>query len=290
MTVNLFYSVLKYRHGLVLGESLNAGILFYDLYSDKFSFESGDLKRIACSYPGLKAKKLSKYTEVLKENIKKSNQSNIFKFEIDNLQEFISKELLYSDAAGLSFDPIETVPVPKNNDIEKTINYLKQLFLIDLNAPIGLKRKRNEEYIISEVFHLLKKKSPGILNKVERNHRIQTPLIEFIFDFFWKSDSNHLTKALSFDLESHINIQNKALQIYGALEQLEVTFKNQFGPFEIDFLVAKPSDKNHFKEFDNAIKIIENSKISSNFSFEDEWYRYVDLIIETADEIDHIKQ
>jgi hypothetical protein len=47
MRTNLYYTILKYRHGLILGESLNAGILFFDPSSNQFAFEAGDLKRIA---------------------------------------------------------------------------------------------------------------------------------------------------------------------------------------------------------------------------------------------------
>lgn len=286
MRNDLYYSILKYRHGLILGETLNAGILFYDPNLSRFFFELGDLKRISTAYSEVNVNFLNRFIKTLKNNITKSNGSQLFQTKVENLQDYISRELLFSDAAGLTFDPVERLPISNKIAISETINHLKQLFLVDLNVSVPNKRKRNEGYIISEVFNLLKNKSTNAFNKIELDKKVITPLIEFTFDFCWKSEINHFAKALAFDFKNNVHIQNKALQIYGALEQFDSSLISQLGSYKVDFLVSKPSDKTHFKEFDKALKIIESAKTPSNFSFEDEWNQYVNQIIEKAEELE----
>lgn len=286
MTKNLYYSVLKYRHGLVLGESLNAGLLFFIPETNSFKFEYGDLRRISNIYPEINLNFLKRFLSTIDRNIKTSNGTYLISNKVESLQEFISKEILFSDAAGLSFGSLEVIPTSAKSDTNQTINYLKQLFLLNLNENSTNRKKRNEDYIISEVINLLKAKAPYTLqNSIDRNKKVSTSLIEFTFDLSWKSDVNHLAKALSFDLENNLLIQNKALQIFGTLEQFDSNLDREFGSFQIDFLVSKPSHKDHFKEFDKALKIIDSSNIHSNISLEADWNQYVNEIIEKAEEL-----
>jgi hypothetical protein len=130
MKRELFYSILRFREGLILGESLNAGILFFNPNSREFIFEEGDLKRIAASYPDIKVNLLKKYIETLHSNIKKTQNGLDIELGLNSLENFISKELFFSDAAGLTFDTLERIPVSDQTSFQQTATYLKQLFLV----------------------------------------------------------------------------------------------------------------------------------------------------------------
>lgn len=285
MKRELFYSILKYKQGLILGESLNAGILFFDPKSHHFSFEVGDLKRIAKAYPEISVNFLNQFISTLENNIKRLGGGNIFQLQEDKLENFIAKELFYSDAAGLSFESVERIPISENSDSSKTKDYLKELYLVGQGVLQDQRKKRNEEFILSEVNKILKSKAPSLTNRIERNKTITTPLIQFTFDFFWKSKEDHLVKALAFDLENGILIQNKALQIYGALEQLKSAFLEDSQRYKVDLLLSKPLEKSNFKEFDKALEIISSVNVPVNISLEKDWNRYTDNIISNAREL-----
>ncbi|WP_297337945.1 hypothetical protein [Algoriphagus sp.] len=131
MKNQLFYSILRYRHGLILGETLSAGILFLDPKSRQFSFERGDLKRLAAAYPDLQLNFLKNNIGVLERNIKKVNGDFTYQVDSSNSGKFVSKELLFSDAAGLTFDAIEEIPLSEKSTFEQTKDYLIQLFLVE---------------------------------------------------------------------------------------------------------------------------------------------------------------
>ncbi len=287
MKRELFYSILKYRQGLVLGESLNAGILFFDPVSNQFTFKCGDLKRISRAYPEISVNFLNQFISTLTHNINRLSDTSFFQFDGDNLESFIRKELFYSDAAGLSFESVERVPISEIGDFQKTINYLKQIFLVGPNEFNQERKKRNEDYILAVVSNILKSKDPRIFDKIKRDETIVTPLIQITFDFFWQGKEVHLAKALAFDLENDLLIQNKALQIYGALEQLNRTYFKTSEAAKLDLLVSIPTNKEHFPEFDKALKIIESTNAPLNISLEKDWNRYTDEIVSNAEVLTH---
>lgn len=285
MKNQLFYSILRYRHGLILGETLNAGILFFDPKSRQFSFEKGELKRVAASYPNLQLNFLKNFIGVLEQNIKKVN--GVFTYQVDSteLGRFVSKELLFSDAAGLTFDAIEEIPLSEKSTFEHTKDYLIQLFLVGKGTSISNRKKRNEEYILEEVNRILKDRDTDFLSKIERNRTVQTELVNFTFDFYWKSSDSHFAKAISLDLEQAAFLQNKALQIYGALEQLKSnrSFLNSLST--IDVLLTKPHSKSLFKEFDKAVQIIDSIALPHQIWFEESWKGYAEELIDSAENL-----
>lgn len=285
MRKEIFYSILKYKHGLVLGESLNAGILFYDPALNSFSFEIGDIKRLANAYPDINYNYLRRFFSTVKENLKRFEYSSLNYFEIGSLKEFISKDIFFSDAAGLAFDGVEKIPVSHSNDVNKTIQYLKELYLVGQIGIERVPRKRNEDFILSQINGILKSKDSEISKRIEKDKKISTPLIQFTFDVFWKAKSDHLVKALAFDLDSSILIQNKALQIYGALEQLNLQLNTASNSSIFDLLITKPGSKDHFKEFDNALKIIDSINAPKTISLEDDWKSYANEIVREAEEL-----
>ena len=114
---------------------------------------------------------------------------------------------------------------------------------------------------------------------------ISTPLVQYNFDIFWSEKSNHYVKALAFDLENGLLIQNKALQIFGALEQLNSEFTDSKTLTTFDLLITKPRDRNYYSDFEKALKIIDSVKLPVIFTLEDNWNRYTDEMIEKSREL-----
>lgn len=283
MKNQLFYTILRYKHGLVLGESLNAGILFFDPKNQQFFFEKGDLKRIGGAYPDLKINFLKTHLGVLERNIKKNQSVYSLERNGTTLDKFISKEILFSDAAGLTFDTIEEIPLSEKSTFESTKEYLKQLFLVGLGSEHSDRKRRNEEFILGEVYSILRNSDRDYESKIEKNKAVKTDLIDFSFDFYWKSLNSHFAKAISLDLEQPLLIQNKALQLFGALEQFKAQdLFLEKGPI-IDLLVSKPQIHSNFKEFDRAIKIIDSANVPHAIHLEDDWKSYISELVDTAE-------
>lgn len=285
MKNQLFYSILRYKHGLVLGESLNAGILFFDPQNQQFFFEKGDLNRVTAAYPELHINFLKTYIGVLEQNIKKVRSGCIYQANPSTLEGFISKELLFSDAAGLTFDSIQEIPLSEKSNFERTKEYLKQLFLVGLVPGFPELKKRNEGYIIKEVYRILNRRDRDFESKIERNRTVKTALIDFTFDFYWRSADGHFAKAISLDLVQPALIQNKALQLYGALEQFKVldSFSNEFSI--IDILVSKPQIQSNFKEFDKAVQIIDSADTPHKIHLEESWKSYAEELVDSAEQL-----
>lgn len=282
MKNQLFYTILRYKHGLVLGESLNAGILFFDPTSQQFFFERGDLKRIGGAYLDLKINFLKTHLGVLERNIKKNQPVYFKEWNGTTLEKFISKEILFSDASGLTFDAVEEIPLSEKSTFQSTKEYLKQLFLVGLGFEQSERKKRNEESILGEVYSILRNSDRDYESKIEKNKAVKTALIEFSFDFYWKSLNDHFAKAVSLDLEQPLLIQNKALQLYGALEQFKAQdLFSEKGP-TIDLLVSKPQIPTNFKEFDRAIKIIDSATVPHAIHLEEDWRGYIAALVDTA--------
>lgn len=285
MKRELFYSILRFREGLILGESLNAGILFFNPNSSEFIFEEGNLKRIAASYPDIKVNLLKKYIETLHSNIKKAQNGLNIELELNSLENFISKELFFSDAAGLTFDTLERIPLSDQTSFQQTATYLKQLFLVGYGDKNLERKKRNEEYILFEVHKILGNKDVQYHSKIRRDVKIESPLVRYTFDFFWEGKKPHLTKAVSLDLENNSFIQNKALQLFGAFEQLQSQLAIEYKNPEIDLLLAKPQIKSNFSEFDKAVKILETVSVPIQIHLETEWSNYATNLIDNASEL-----
>jgi hypothetical protein len=147
------------------------------------------------------------------------------------------------------------------------------------------RKKRNEEYILSEVHKILGNKDVQYHSKIRRDVKIESPLVRYTFDFFWEGKKPHLTKAVSLDLENNSFIQNKALQLFGAFKQLQSQLAIEYKNPEIDLLLAKPQIKSNFSEFDKAVKILETVSVPIQIHLETEWSNYTKNLIENASEL-----
>ncbi len=279
MNSKIFYSILKYKHGLLLGEALNVGLLFYFPLVRRFHFELGNQKRISAIYPSADSSLIKEYLNKIERKIEKLQGQFNEIVDSNSLDQFVSKNILFNDVSGISFDTSESF----NSTFEKENRIIKELsglFLIEAeDLKLGPIKKRNEEYIISEFQNILGKKSSLALDRIEKNAVITTDLVQLKFDFSWQNGYKNFVKAVSFDLENPSFIQNKALQLVGGLLQAESYTKENKA--RIDFLVTKPSNQELSNEYENAIRILDSySATSHRIVKENEWPTYADLIAE----------
>jgi hypothetical protein len=129
------YSILQYRHSLVLGEAINVGILFQFPDEEKFEFVSGNAYRLKAIYPDFDQSVYNYLIKSIEKKLKQDN-SDLFKFSNSksNLKEYIHTSLLSEDASVLQFrEPIKVLSNKDNfgqdDRIEKIVDEFSKLLL-----------------------------------------------------------------------------------------------------------------------------------------------------------------
>lgn len=266
------YSVLKYCPSHSLGEQVNIGILFFFKEEETVKFISPKaLSRLSSLFPYININVLKGYLK----NIK--NKINLFSKNKKILRglspkEFIENNILNPDSNSLYFSDIRTA---KYNTIEQVLNhYYNSYFSVYHNQEKSL--KHSDQYLIKQFsqkintnkkFNALFKRSVKVSNK----RGIQTT-----FDFAWQNGHVNLIKPLSFDLVQKNSIQEKSVKWFGYVTQLEARAKTENLLF--NFLVAKPSNKELYKSYEEALTILEDKKDVVALIFEEK----VDAYLEEA--------
>lgn len=128
----------------------------------------------------------------------------------------------------------------------------------------------------------MKTEDPLFQEKIKVDETVKAPLVRFTFDIKWEGSKTHLVKAVSLDLDHNSLIQNKALQLYGAFEQLRPQLFNDYENPEIDLLLVKPQIRSNFSEFDKAVKILETTQVPLQIHLENEWKGYSNNLVKNA--------
>jgi hypothetical protein len=138
MTSPFTYSILQYRHSLILGEAINVGVLFQFHVEEKLEFISGNAHRLKLIYPDFDQTVCNYLIKGISKKIKDENNSLFFDFNSNsNLKKYISSNLLPEDSTVLQFQEPITVLGNRGNlisskFIEKIVNDFSALLLPDL--------------------------------------------------------------------------------------------------------------------------------------------------------------
>ncbi len=133
------YSILKYQHSALLGESLNIGVIIFFPTEDKIIFKySKNLTRIKAVYDVVSERTIKHYLSQIENSVREltTNEFNFFdkdKFEYFDL--FIDKFILPRDGSVLQFS--KSKQSFNNNGIEYTTNYLANRFLLEKEKSIA---------------------------------------------------------------------------------------------------------------------------------------------------------
>lgn len=267
MSTFFTYSILQYKHNLVLGEVLNVGILFHFPKENKFEFVKGDGHRARSIYPDFDNSLFNAYIKSISDKVKKhvdifSEQSDKTDFSL-----YIQKNILAEDAAGLVFKaPVQVKAY--YDTIQTVVNEYSKLLLPGINIEKPNIIKHNEQYIIKTFQSYFQDKYKAIENKIIKNKSVRTAHFDIKFDLSFVKGVQYLIKPISFDLSEENAIQTKAATIYGHLSELKEYAKTNKS--EIEFLISKPQDKKFIPEYENALDLIDGLKASKLFT-EDKW-------------------
>jgi hypothetical protein len=258
-----------------LGEILNVGILVYFPEDKLLEFAHGDGTRVKAIYPKFNNALFNSYFKAIQNNINKA--FDLFSRDpyIDSFFDFIHKNILSEDAAGLVFSQPSQIPNVFNNK-EIAISEISKLFLPGIDIIKPKIEKRNENYIIREFTQYLLGGSKEKLDRLVKEPIIKTNHFEHKFSYSWNfANTTNYIKPISFDLSSEIDISTKAAQHVGYLTDLQ-NYGVQLANF--DFLIAKPLNKDLNSSYQNALDFIDSVKISKKLIFEDKIQNYTQEI------------
>lgn len=266
------YSILQYKHNLILGEVINVGILFYFKKDNHFEFVRGNGQRAKAIYPDFDITLFNGYINTITKKIK--TQVDLFNKEIDksDFRNYIHQYILAQDASGLIFKEPVSVEF-SSGDISEIVEKYSQLLLpgIITDTPKVI-FKHNENFILKTFQSYLLKNNIIIEKKFRKNQIINTPHFNIKFDLSWKFETTNFIKPLSFDISDENIIQNKAAILYSYLTDLKEFAKKNNTRFDI--LIAPPQEINYRREFENALDFIDSVRISKRLVNQSDWEKY----------------
>lgn len=283
MTAPFTYSILQYRHSLVLGEAINVGLLFQFPTEEQVEFVSGNAYRLRAIYPDFDQAVYNYLIKSIEKKLKQESSSLFRPFShIVDLKKYINSIILPEDASALQFlDPVHVL-ARKENSIEKTIEEFSKLLLPGIVTKKPEVTKHNEQFLIKRYTSYIFEHHKDLENKLIKNTVLKTKVnnsnIEWKFDLAWKNTTTNLIKPISFDLTEEKAIQEKTILNYGYLNALkDYATENSY---RFDFIVAKPQSRDLYKAYDNALGLLESSDTPKRIVTEKELKDYSEETIE----------
>ena len=263
MTNSLYYSVLRYRPSYLLEEQINLGLLFVIPETEEVYFYfPNKLARVTQFYVEADLPIIKKYLHAFKRKSKKAIGT------VELFDNFIPK-----DASSLYFSKPVKGTFPDN---EAAIDYYKKLYFKPYEE-VDLGRK--DDAYLKKIFETkLDTISPYKKQLFKKNVNIKNAVATTKFEYAWQNGQTNFVKIIGLDLSNTSNIQKKAFRWYGELSTLNETFVNS----NIDILVSRPSKKELFKSYDDALKLLDNMKVSHRIKEEEDFDAYVHYATETV--------
>jgi len=262
------YSILKYNHSKLIDESINLGILFFDLSENQIDFLYPDsLSRISNLYDDLSLVELRKYLRLFAEQTKRVQKI----LEEDSLRfssEFttiIVEYFIVPDSNSFVFSEIKTgVSSNVKNIKEYIFNQYFSFYLKETHS-----HRKDEVYLEKLFVKKLKSRLTSEFNSVIKNNiKIENEKISCEFDYAWQNGTLNLITPISFDYKDYNPIRDKSLKWYATLDLLSDKAKSDNLSF--DFIISKPSDRKLFSHFDKSLKRINDVDVSKKLILEDE--------------------
>jgi len=249
------YSILQYKHSLLLNEAINVGILFAFREDEFLHFESGNLSRIKLIYPNFDTSLVNKILKNIESKSKIETRGLLNIFYTAKTEEDFQRALLREDDSALQFTQPKNLSYPFD-DTQKIIEQFTDLLLLN-HEGLYQRNKHNENYILRAYNHYLFSKDKSLEKFISRNRIVESNDIKLKFDVSWKNGTTNLVKAVSFDLKEEQEIQNKSITYFGYLTKLkEYAVDNGI---RYDLLLWYPQEKKLFKEYDKAVKTIQSA-------------------------------
>lgn len=250
------YSILQYKHSLLLNESVNVGIVFSFPNEKQIHFVSGNLGRVKCLYPdfdpnlfNIVIKNIKTKLAPATDNLFDSQNKNTFKQQLSSL--------LLPDSSALQFtEPFVSVDTFKN--IHETIDSFSKVILSANQADKEEENSHNEQYILKLFTDSIERRKIPVSTRLGRNRQFSAKGFTLNFDYSWKNGVTHLIKPVSFDLKGERWVQEKAFLHVGYLDAFG-DYASKYG-FVFDYLIGKPSNPQLFKVYDSALELLFEAK------------------------------
>ncbi len=289
MTTPFTYSVLQYRHSLVLGEAINVAILFRFPETEKLEFVAGNAHRLKAIYPDFDQTVYNYLVKSIEKKLKFENQSLYHSLNSKtDFKKYINSVILPEDATVLQFQEPVNVSGRKTdgtleNKIEKFVDEFSRLLLPGIITKKPEIIRHNEHFLIRKFTSYIFERHKDLEKKFIRNQVIKTKVknrnIELKFELAWENDSTNFVKPLSFDLTDEKAIQDKSAINYGYLNLLDDYAKHN--NYRFDFIVSKPQNKELYKSYENALGLLELSKAPKLIVTEKDLNRYSEETMES---------
>ncbi len=284
------YSILKYKHSALLGESLNIGVLIYFPYEDKIVFKySKNLARIKSIYNVISEKTIKHYLIQIENSVKNIKVNELPFFDLNKYEYFdlfIEKNILPRDGSVLQFGQSKQASL-NSTTVDDTVDFLTNRFIIDIQKGYSFNSSSKETDLNRKFYGYLSNLDFDKINskdeKFYKDYKVVNETgTEFNFEYAWQNGTLNLVKAISFDLKEARGLADKAYKNFGLFTDL----KNEAveNNLRYDLLVGKPLTKDLYREFDHAISLLSNlDKVDIIFEEEIENYSKIAIEALTAD-------
>jgi len=261
------YCLFQYHHSQLLGEVLNIGLLVYFPTHQQLAFIYPEkLIRLRFAYSNIPEKAIKSYFKFFEKRVAELNAAPELFAEYDlanSFSNFVEQEFLPADSSALQFGNYRT-SVMYTDNLQHHKDQLYNLYFSVFQYQDGISKRIDEQVLINKYRKYLQQYNNKVTLKDDKRFHLDytvepRPATRVKFDVAWKSfDALHLVKPVSFDLSRQDVIDRKAYQYYGQFLDLEDLAKEK--SYQFDVLLAKPRNKNLFKSYDNAIRLLEKPK------------------------------
>jgi hypothetical protein len=291
MNKTFTYSILQYKHSLLLKEAVNVGIIFYFPSTDKFQFVAGNYYRVKSIYPDFDPVIYNRIIKRIKQRL--TPRFDIFEQHNNankSFKEYINTNILSEDATALQFtDPI--ISVDTFNDIDHTVKKFSELLLPGVITQNHIEHKRNEQFLLKTYIGYIIEKDKQAENKISKNRLINYRGLVLNFDYSWKirekkikNKTTNLVRPVSFDLKETSEIQKKSVEYFGYLEILQPYAERN--DIRFDLLVAQPQDENLLDKYEEGIRRIKRAKSAKRIITERDLHSYSEETAHNLVELD----
>jgi hypothetical protein len=264
------YSILKYSHSLLLGESLNLGILFsFDEGSD-VRFMAGNPQRVKSIYPSFDPTIFQTIVKGIKQKLDNGPSPHTLFPRNSPATELIQTYLLPEDSTSFQFTEPFTA-VNSFGEPEKVMEEFSKVLLPDVEVRKE-ENRHNESFLLRRYVDYMTGRNINIEYRMRKNQLIQIKGLKMNFELSWKNGIVHLIKPISFDLKQESDIQNKSAQFFGYLDLLTEYAKRNDLTF--DLLVGKPQDEKLHSSYEDALYILDRASAPKDIITEEKLADY----------------
>ncbi|TAE33264.1 MAG: DUF3037 domain-containing protein [Candidatus Kapaibacterium sp.] len=269
------YALVRYKHDVVSGESMNIGIIVFaptaHFFQARITMKYGRLSKAFTHFDPTQYKsvvtKLRQEFERIGKSFKEPTTGQLLlESGQRGLQEIIHAVLPPNDS---SFQ-IDIVGGGLTENLEAVTTSLFDRFVVQNLAHTDRENKRDEDVwkAFEEVF-----REQNILQHLFPQ-KIETPEIDIEFAHCWKNGSYRAYQPLSLDLQEAHSIEDKVFKWYGKLAALAEAKED----IHVSFLVGLPEEETLREKAIRNIGFMKKSSLQPEIIYEEGRYSLAEQV------------